>query len=339
MRGRRASPRPPSTEPPAGRAVGRRNVRTLAASTRHRHDGDGDIALDARGRLALYLAVGARRRRGDRAADRHHARVRGRQLDAFRLARRQPRDARLRPHQRGDGVGEELVRAPLARRRERRARPDGAARGRRQSLYPAARLQPDLSRLRPEPEVEAGRDLPRLADAVPRRRGVPRLRVPEEQQDLRPRLFRRSRRLRPQRPRVSRRDVSVPAGQPDRRAARAVVRRLPRLDASARRARRARSLRRRRRRSRSAAISSPRPTLGLCRGSRSTTTRAPPTRAGCPKRRRCSRATRRSACSRPTRPPICISRRAFPTTPASTCRRCRPTPIWASTSTATARSA
>ena len=48
---------------------------------------------------------------------------------------------------------------------------------------------------------------------------------------------------------------------------------------------------------------------------------------------------RRSAFSRPIRAPICISRRACPTTPASTCRACPPTPISASTSTATARSA
>ena len=102
-----------------------------------------------------------------------------------------------------------LVLPALAGRGDGRARADGAARGRGEPLYPEPEVQPDLSGLRSRPEVEAARDLPRRADAVPRRRGVPRLRVPEEQQDVRPRLFRRSRRLRPFRPGVPRRDVSV----------------------------------------------------------------------------------------------------------------------------------
>ena len=53
----------------------------------------------------------------------------------------------------------------------------------------------DLSRLRPGAEVEAPADVPRRADAVPGRRGLPRLRLPQEQPHVRPRLFRRSRRL------------------------------------------------------------------------------------------------------------------------------------------------
>ena len=61
----------------------------------------------------------------------------------------------------------------------------------------------------PDAEVEAAGDLPGLADAVPRRRAVSGLRVPEEQQDVRPRLFRRSRRLRAFGAGVPRRDVSV----------------------------------------------------------------------------------------------------------------------------------
>ena len=77
-------------------------------------DASGDLVLDSRGRLALYLAVGLRRRLGHRAADRHHARLRCRQLDALRFVRRQPRHAGLRPHQRGDGSRHRLVLAPLA---------------------------------------------------------------------------------------------------------------------------------------------------------------------------------------------------------------------------------
>ena len=311
------------------------NERVDAAAT---FVGPADVELDAGGRLALYLAVGL----GAGA-------VIALQIDIMRVFAVgnwthfgslvvSPRDARLRPHQRGDGDRQELVRAPLAGDRFGCARPVGAARGRRQSLHPAPRLQPDLSRLGPEPEMEARRDLPRLIDAVPRRRGVPRLRVPQEQQDVRPRLFRRSGRLGPERPRLSRRDVCLPAGRPDRRAAGAVGGLLRGVVLPSRRAARASRRSSSRPWSPSAAISSSR-RISACRASPSTTTRAPPTRGGCPKRRRSTRAGRRSASSKPTRPPTCISRRASPTTPASTCRKCRPTPISASTSTATARSA
>ena len=231
-----------------------------------------------------------------------------------------------------------LVPAQLARGRHGLARPVRAARGRRQPLRPASRLQRDLPRLRPGAEVEAAGDLPRRADAVPRRRGLPRLRVPEEQPHFRPRLFRRSRRLRPLRPRVPAGDVCVHARQPDRRAAGAVARRLLRLGVRPGRARALIPFLCRWRCRRSPAISSL-PPRSASRRSRSTTTRACPTRANSRTRKRSTRAPRRSAFSRPIRAPICISRRASPTTPASTCRRCPPTPISASISTATARSA
>ena len=155
----------------------------------------------------------AGRRRGDRAANRHHAGVLGRLLGAFRLAGRQPRDAGLRADQRGDVRRQGLVPAPLARRGRRCAGVVRAARGRRQSLRPAARLQRDLPGLRPRAEMEAARDISGRPHALPRRRDVPRLRLPQEQAHVRARLFRRSGGLRPLRPGVPRRDVSAQAGQ------------------------------------------------------------------------------------------------------------------------------
>ena len=130
-------------------------------------------------------------------------------------------------------VAKDWFAAQLARRGERRARPVRAARGRRQSVRSATRLQRDLPRLRPRAEMEAARDLPRRADAVSGRRGVSRLRLPEEQPHLRARLFRRSGGLGPVRPRRPRGDVRLHAGQPHRGAAGAVVRGVPRLGASA----------------------------------------------------------------------------------------------------------
>ena len=64
-----------------------------------------------------------------------------------------------------------------------------------------------------------------------------------------------------------------------------------------------------------------------------------PTRANSPTASASTSAPRRSAIWRSIPAPICISRPASPTTPPSTCRPCRPTPISASTSTAKARSA
>ncbi len=130
-----------------------------------------------------------------------------------------------------------LVRAQLAQRRHRRARPVRSARRRRQPLRPAARLQRHLPRLRPGAEVEASADVPRRADAVPGGRGVPRLRLPQEQPHVRAGLFRRSRRLGALRPRLPGGDVRLRSRQPDRRAARAVARGLPRLGARPRRER------------------------------------------------------------------------------------------------------
>ena len=90
----------------------------------------------------------------------------------------------------------------------------------RQSLCAAARLQRHLHRLRPDAEVEAPADVPRRAHAVPRRRGVPRLRVPQEQPHLRTGLFRRPRRLGDLRPRLPGGDVRLRPRQPHRRSAR-----------------------------------------------------------------------------------------------------------------------
>ena len=78
-----------------------------------------DAEPDLRSRVGLYFAVGLGRGRGDRAADRHHARVLGRQLGAFRLAGRQPGDARLWLGERGDDRRQGLVRPPLARSGDR----------------------------------------------------------------------------------------------------------------------------------------------------------------------------------------------------------------------------
>ena len=188
-------------------------------------DADLDSALAPR---ALFRRR-PRRGLGDRAADRHHARLLGRQLGAFRLAGGQPGDAGLWAGERGDDRRQGLVRPPLARRRDGRARPVRAARGRRQSLCAASRLQRDLPRLRPGAEVEAVADFPGGADAVPGRRVFPRLRLPQEQPHVRARLFRRSRRGGPLRPGLPPGDVCVHASQSDRRAVGAVVRGLPRL--------------------------------------------------------------------------------------------------------------
>ena len=57
-----------------------------------------------------------------------------------------------------------------------------------------------------------------------------------------------------------------------------------------------------------------------------------PTPASSPTPSASTSAPRRSATSKSIRAPTCISRRASPTTPRSTCRPCRPTPISASTS-------
>ena len=155
---------------------------------------------------------------GDRAADRRHARLFRRQLGAFRLAGGEPGDARIRLGERDDDRRQGLVRAPLARRRHSLARAVRAARGRRQPLCAASRLQRDLPGVRPGAEVEAVADFPRRADAVPGRRVLPRLRFPQEQSHVRAGLFRRSCRRRALRPRRPIGDVRVHARQFDRRA-------------------------------------------------------------------------------------------------------------------------
>ena len=219
-------------------------------------DAQFDAEHDPGSRLGLYLAVGPGRGRRDRAADRRHARLLRRQLGALRLAGGQPRDARLRAGERDDDRRQGLVRPTLARRRRFLARPLRAARGRRQPLCAASRLQRDLPRLRPSAEVEAAADFPSRADAIPGRRVLPRLRVPEEQSHVRARLFRRSCGRGPVRPRVPPGDVRVYARKFDRRAVGAVVCGVPRLDVRPGRAGRARSICRRPACSRSPAISS-----------------------------------------------------------------------------------
>ena len=119
-------------------------------------DASGDLVLDARGRLALYLGVGL----GAGA-------VIALQIDIMRVfaVGNWTHFGSLVVSLAMLGFG--LTSAVMAVAKDwfarnwrlaagLGARPDGAARGRRQSLHPAARLQPDLSRLRPAPEMEAG---------------------------------------------------------------------------------------------------------------------------------------------------------------------------------------
>ena len=145
-----------------------------ADATVFEHPSD-DAVLTGRERLGALYRRRPRRRRGDRAADRHHARLLGRQLGAFRFAGRQPRHAGLRPDERGDDA------SPKTGSRGNWRGAASVALGLfgplavgSQSLCPAARLQRHLPRLRPDPEVEAPADVPGRVDAVPRRRGVPR---------------------------------------------------------------------------------------------------------------------------------------------------------------------
>ena len=185
---------------------------------------------------------------------------------------------------------------------------------------PAGAVQRHLPGLRPDAEVAAVRQLPALLPAVPGRRALSRHRLPEGAEDLRPRLFRRSRRLGPLRPAVPAGDVCLHARRPDHGAAAAVAGRR-RCCGSWRSATAAaccrssivaralgrRALRRCRRCS--ASPSSP------CR-----TTRASPTPASSPTTSASTSAPRRSATWRSIPAPTCISRRACPTTPRSICR-------------------
>ena len=77
--------------------------------------------------------------------------------------------------------------------------------GRRQPRRPDGAVQRHLPRFRPGAEMAAARQFPALSAAVPRRRVLPRHRLPEEPHRLRPRLFRRPHRLGPRRPRRARR--------------------------------------------------------------------------------------------------------------------------------------
>ena len=103
----------------AGRAGGlRHDGAPRPHLQRQAHDAERRRADRGRHRasaVALPVPVGRpRRRRGDRAADRHHAHLLGRQLGAFRLAGGEPRHARLRPDQRRHVRAQGLVRAALA---------------------------------------------------------------------------------------------------------------------------------------------------------------------------------------------------------------------------------
>ena len=75
--------------------------------------------------------------------------------------------------------------------RDRFARSVRPARGRRQPLCAASRLQRDLPRLRPGAEVEALGDFPGGADAIPGGRVLPWMRLSQKQPHFRSRLFRR----------------------------------------------------------------------------------------------------------------------------------------------------
>ena len=169
----------------------------------------GDVVLDARGRLGLYFAVGL----GAGA-------VIALQIDIMRVfsvgSWAHFGSLVVSLAMLGFGLTSAVMTvakdwfssATGASRRPSALGLFGPSGGRRQSLCPAARLQRDLPRLRSDAEVEAPADFPRRADAVSRRRRVPRLRLSQEQPHVRARLFRRSRGVGPLRPRLPRRDVS-----------------------------------------------------------------------------------------------------------------------------------
>ena len=100
-----------------------------------------------------------RRRCRDRPADLHHAGLRRRLLGAFRLPRREPGDAGVRPRQCRDVRLQGFLRAPLAERRGPVARPVRAAPDRREPRRAAGAVQRHFPRLGPEPEVAARREL------------------------------------------------------------------------------------------------------------------------------------------------------------------------------------
>ena len=139
--------------------------------------------------IARALSVGrAGRRRGDRAADLHHARVRGRQLGAFRLAGGQPRHAGLRPRPaRSCASARTGSTATGAASRRACAAAVRAADGRGQSAGAADSFQCHLPHFRSRRRSGGWRPISCSTAAVPRRRVFPRHGVPEGRQDLRPR--------------------------------------------------------------------------------------------------------------------------------------------------------
>ena len=207
-----------------------------------------------------------------------------------------------------------------------------AADGGVQPRRPAGAVQRHLPDLRPDAEVAAARQLRALLPAVPGRRALSRRRLPEGAEDLQPRLFRRSRRARAcaacrccSRCTVFKPDDLIMAPLLLWLAGGVlwfVALRRPARHAGDRGRRGAVG----RRALRGAAGCSASPS------SRCRTTRASPTPASSPTASASTSAPRRSATSRSIPAPTCISRRASRTTPRSTCRRCRPTPISASTS-------
>ena len=203
-----------------------RRVRTFSAGPMTPRGTEPHEARRRAAADALPVSVGRPRgRRGDRAADRHHAPLLGRQLGAFRLAGGEPRHARLRPDQRHHVRAQGLVRAALAAGGDDLADAVRSADGGGEPRRAADTLQRHLPRLRPGAEVAAVRQLPALHAPLPGRRLLPRHRLPQGAADLRPRLFRRPHGLGPLRAAVPGGDVFLHAREPADRAARAVVRR------------------------------------------------------------------------------------------------------------------
>ncbi len=277
-----------------------------------------------------------RSRRGDRAANLHHAHLPGRKLGAFRLAGGEPRHARLRSHQRRHVHPQGLVRAPLAGSGDNVAPPVRAAHRGGQPHRPADSVQRHLPYLRPHAEVAAGRQLPALHAAVPRRRILSRHRVPQGQKHLRPRLLRRPLRRRTVRSCGPAGDVCPVAGEPDRGAALSMVRRQHVLVLGHRRPARRSGARRRGDRGDRRAFRAASP-CSMLRSSRSPTTRGCRTHKNFPTASASTRARRRSDIWRSIPAPTCTSPPASPTMRHSRCRKCRSTPISECMSTATAR--
>ena len=153
------------------------------------------------------------RRRDHRPADLHHANLRGWELGAFRLARRQPGDARVRCFQRRHLPRQRLVRETLAPGGRNFRRPVRTAAGRLQPAGAANSLQRHFPRLRSRAEMAPPRQLSPLLPAILRRRAVSRDDLSHQAEDIRARLFRGHGRLRPLGTCRARGNVSSAAGK------------------------------------------------------------------------------------------------------------------------------